>query len=126
MWYQVPRWRNRLIAEQALMRERFPHFVLCRDASDRLVWRGILVPFEEGPGFLATLVLPSDYPYASPQLFVERPAIRPDAPHLHADGTLCIYKDDWSPGTGTAASVLPLAAVWLLNYLLWIATGEVW
>ena len=126
MWYQMPRWRSRLIAEQALMRERFPHFVLSRDSSDRLVWRGVLVPYERGPGFLIALVLPSSYPYEPPRLFVEQPVIRSDSPHVHPDGSVCVYKDDWSPDTGTVASVVPLASAWLLLYLIWLLTGEVW
>src|SRR5688572_13325921 len=72
MWYREARWRNRLLAEHALMEERFPQFVLTQDQSELLVWRGILEPVE-GAQFIISATMPRNYPYAAPQLRVEEP-----------------------------------------------------
>jgi len=123
MWYREAKWRNRLLAEQALMRERFPQFVLTRSSAALLVWRGVLVPVEEA-SFEISVTMPSRYPYLTPELRAERPRLQPGAPHLYANGTLCVHKLNWDPMRGTVASVIPLAAAWLVGYLNWTRTGE--
>ena len=44
MWYRQPKWRNRLIAEAALMKERFPSFRLTQGQDGALRWIGPLNP----------------------------------------------------------------------------------
>lgn len=123
MWYREVQWRNRLLVEQALMLERFPQFLLTRSPAALLVWRGVLVP-AEGVSFEITVTMPVRYPYVAPELRAERPPLRPGAPHLYANGTLCVHKLNWDPTRGTVASVIPLAAAWLIGYLNWTRTGE--
>ncbi len=123
MWYREAKWHNRLLAEQSLMHERFPQFVLTQSPSDLLVWRGVLVPVEGAP-FEISVTMPARYPYGAPELRAERPRIRPGAPHLYANGTLCVHRLSWDPMRGTVVSVIPLAAAWLVGYLNWLRTGE--
>ncbi len=123
MWYRNPKWCNRLIAEQLLMHERFPQFRLLQALDGCLVWRGVLVPVA-GSSFEISITVPARYPYEVPELRSERPAIRSGAPHLYANGTLCVHRSGWDPMRGTVASLVPLAAAWLVGYLHWTQTGE--
>ena len=123
MWYQEPKWRNRLVVEAGLLRQRFPGFVLTRSGAGLLVWRGIVQPVV-GAAFEITATMPARYPYEAPELRVERPRLRPGAPHVYASGALCIHKQSWDPMRGTVASVIPLASAWLVGYLAWLRTGE--
>ena len=123
MWYLDKRWHNRLIAEQSLMGERFPQFALTRSPSGLLVWRGVLVPVKDSP-YEISVTMPVRYPYEAPELRAERPRISHGAPHLYANGALCVHKLSWDPMRGTVVSVIPLAAAWLVGYLNWARTGE--
>lgn len=124
MWYREARWKARLLLEQALMRERFPQFILTRGVGGTLVWRGVLEPVR-GSRFEITATMPTDYPYTAPALHVIRPRLRSSAPHLY-QGTmdLCVHKATWIPMRGTVASMIPLASAWLVAYLNWERTGE--
>jgi len=105
------------------MAQRFPQFVLTRDPGALLVWRGIVEPIP-GTRFEITATMPARYPYEAPELRVERPRLRAEVPHLYANGTLCIHKQNWDPMRGTVASVIPLASAWLVGYLAWLRTGQ--
>lgn len=122
MWHQQERWSHRLLAEQELMRSRFPRFALIESHGGGLRWVGMIQPVA-GRNFIVSVRYPDNYPYLPPTLFVEKPALRPGAPHRYVDGSICVHKDRWEPATGTAASCVPLAAAWLTAYLAWLA-GE--
>ena len=122
MWHHEARWQSRLFAEEALMRERFPGFAL-RRRLDELFWEGTLEPIQ-GRRFRITLTYPSRYPYQEPVLRVVRPSLRDGAPHRYVDGSICVHRSGWNPATGTAASMIPLASVWLVGYLNWLENGE--
>ncbi|MDM7913881.1 MAG: hypothetical protein QUU85_01255 [Candidatus Eisenbacteria bacterium] len=122
-WYQEGRWQHRLLAEQELMKSRFPQFRLVQAAGGDLRWIGTLEPVA-GQEFLVSLCYPRRYPYESPKLFVEEPRIRSGAPHLYADGSLCVYKQRWDPETSTATSCIPLLAAWLARYVHWLQHQE--
>ena len=122
MWYREPKWRNRLIAEAALMKERFPGFRLIRGQENSLRWVGILSPMPDSE-FLVSLTYPADYPYREPKLRVERPGLVTGAPHVYNDGSLCIHRRGWDPSRGTAASEVPLIAAWLVAYQVWRRHG---
>jgi ubiquitin-protein ligase len=124
VWYQQPRWQRRLVVESALMSERFPTFVLTRSSAGLLVWRGVIRPIDD-VSFAITATTPARYPYEAPELRVEQPPLRLGAPHLYASGALCIHKQNWDPMRGTVASVIPLASAWLVGYLAWLRTGEI-
>lgn len=124
-WYLDSKWRRRLVVEQQLMRDRFPSFELRRGREGELYWRGNLQPVNSIV-FVVAVRYPRTYPYNAPVLQVVEPRLHPGAPHRYADsdGSICIHKQGWNPATGTAASVVPLAAAWLVAYCHWLATGE--
>jgi hypothetical protein len=105
------------------MQERFPQFVLKKDASGSLFWEGLLKPVS-GFAFLVRAAYPERYPYLEPVLQVVRPGIRSGAPHLYVNGALCVHRNGWNSATGTAASMIPLASDWLRHYILWERTGQ--
>jgi len=123
VWYREAKWRNRLVAEQSLMRERFPQFALTRSPGGLLVWRGVITPVN-GAAFEISVTMPARYPYEAPELRAEVPRIRPGAPHVYANGSLCVHRLNWDPMRGTVVSVIPLAAAWLVGYLNWTRSGE--
>jgi ubiquitin-protein ligase len=124
VWHREERWSSRLALEDALMRERFPQFVMTLSEADALVWRGILEPVP-GSAFEVTVTAPARYPYEPPVLHVVKPRLRADAPHVYRGSLdLCVHKDNWMSMQGTVASMVPLAAAWLVAYLHWEQTGE--
>ena len=123
MWYREARWQRRLLAEKALMRERFPGFSLHRSRRGELAWEGTLEPLP-GARFRLRLVYPSHYPYQEPSLWVVKPELHPGTPHRYVGGSLCVHRTGWNPATGTAASMIPLAGDWLLHYVHWVTAGR--
>lgn len=55
---------------------------------------------------------------------------RPDGespPHMYVGDKLCLYlpsANEWTPQKALAATIIPWASEWLLNYELWLVTGE--
>jgi hypothetical protein len=48
-------------------------------------------------------------------------------PHLHSDGSLCLYYPparEWRRDMLLGDTILPWSAEWLLHYELWLATGK--
>lgn len=124
MWYEEQRWRARLVAEQELMRSRFPGFKLTRAGDGGLRWVGVIEPVSGYP-FFVSLRYPPHYPYQEPKSFVEAPPLRAGAPHVYAnDLSLCVHKAAWDPMTGTAAGCVPLVSAWLVAYVNWLESGE--
>jgi hypothetical protein len=123
VWYIENRWHNRLLAEQALMEDRFPQFRLIRMPGGELAWVGYLRP-TGGSEYLVSLTYPARYPYREPKLRVERPRLRDNAPHTYLDQSLCVHRSSWDPQRSTAVSEVPLIAAWLVAYENWVRTGE--
>lgn len=62
-----------------------------------------------------------------PRVRVLRPKLVDGAPHLYADGSLCLYwpkEWHWAPCEAIGETLLPWAALWLYYYELWLDTGE--
>lgn len=62
-----------------------------------------------------------------PTVRVERPKLKPGAPHLYPDGRLCLYYPPdrrWHSGYLLADTILPWTASWLYFYELWLDTDE--
>jgi ubiquitin-protein ligase len=123
-WYEDPRWRRRLLAEQELMRARFPQFVLKRGRAGELYWRGAVEPVPRAV-FIVRVVYPATYPFVEPTLRVDTPPLRAGAPHVYADGSLCVHRRQWDPTRGTAPSLVPVLCGWLFMYERWRLHGEV-
>lgn len=105
------------------MQPSFPQFVYGR-VNGRPTWTGDLQPDPSSPCYRIriTLCLPK-----SPRVNVITPTIRRDAPHLYADGSLCLYyppDGSWLPTKFIADTIVPWTAYWLACYELWLLTGE--
>lgn len=110
------------MAEVVVMHAHFPGFQLTKGTNGSLTWVGVVTPTPEDD-FLVAIVYPDNYPYQSPALWALEPPLRPGAPHLYMDGSLCIHANNWDPERGTAASCVTLAAAWLVAYEAWRQTG---
>lgn len=126
-WYE--RRAGRLASESKVMRERFPRFHLVQNSDGSLSWVGVLTPVR-GQSHLVEVRYPSDYPFSAPAAFVLRPKLEP-SPHRYGDEHLCLMHNSdrpeydssgrlvasntWLP-TATAATIVPLIAVWLGVY----------
>lgn len=123
MWYLQHRWRSRLVAEAAVMGDRFPGFRLRVDGSASLFWVGVLTPLSDTE-FVVAVVYPADYPYRAPSLWILEPDLTSGVPHMYPDGSICIHANNWDPERGTAVSCVTLIAGWLVAYVNWQRTGE--
>lgn len=126
MFPETERDRERLLLEDAAMRARFPHFMLQTTPNGELEWLGSVEPIP-GREFLITIAYPPWYPNEEPIIRVQYPALDPRTPHVYsrATGHICVHKQgDWNPDRHTAASCVPMVAVWLFTYMLWRDYGE--
>lgn len=105
------------------MRRRFPGLV-ARVTPNGVVWRGTLRPTEDSPAYEVRVTYERR---RVPRVFVRSPRLRPGAPHLYDDGSLCLYwpvEWRWSDQAQLADTILPWTALWLFYYELWVVTGE--
>lgn len=98
------------------MNRRFPGFAFERKTMS---WYGTLQPTDESPDYRikVTYRIPR-----SPQVWVMRPSIDPEAKHRYDDRSLCLHypkDDDWQPGFFLAKTILPWTAEWLYYYEVW-------
>jgi hypothetical protein len=111
-----------LAIQQACIRERFPQFKYSRAKS---AWTGKLRPTERSPEYLVEITYKL---YSIPNVFVFKPKIRPDAPHIYKQsGTLCLYYPEdgsWNGRMLLGKTIFLWTAEWLYYYELWLATGE--
>jgi ubiquitin-protein ligase len=121
-WYK--RHWKRLKAEEIIMTERFPQFVL-KGNRKQLFWEGILMTNFE-THYKVKIVYPINYPYQRPAFRVEWPRIIKGAPHIYADGSLCVYPDHWNYKRCTAPAGVPLVSSWLAMYEIWLRTRKKW
>jgi len=116
---------QRLRAEQIIMSERFPQFVLKKDLLGRLFWEGILIT-NFGTHYRVRIIYPDNYPYQRPSFRIVHPKVKKDCPHVFLDGSLCVYPDHWDHKRCTAPAGVPLVASWLAMYEIWLRTGRGW
>ena len=105
------------------MRTLFPGFV-SRVTKEGVVWHGTLRPTEDSPTYAVKVTYRAR---RAPRVFVQSPRLRPGAPHLYKDGSLCLYwpaEWRWTAMESMAETIIPWAALWLFYYELWIVTGE--
>lgn len=122
-WYQ--RYPLRISAEKIIMGENYPQFVLKADEKQQLFWDGLLQT-NFGSVYQVNISYPQSYPWQKPKLEVIHPQVRRDAPHRFADGSLCIYPDNWNYKQATAPAAVPLIAGWLALYEVFLRTGQRW
>lgn len=107
------------------MRERFPSFCYSREPG-WIGWIGSLQPTELSPNYKLRI----EYRGAqSPKVHVIDPPIHAGAPHMYADGSLCLFypRDrSWGKQTIIAQAIVPWAAEWLFFYECWLETDTWW
>jgi len=122
-WYE--RYPLRIAAEQIIMAENYPQFVLKSDDNKRLFWDGMLQTNFDTL-YRVNINYPMSYPWQKPKLEIVQPQIDPFAPHRFADGSLCVYPKGWNHKQATAPAAVPLIAAWLALYEIFLRTGEGW
>ena len=126
-WYETR--KGRLVTERDVMKERFPRFHMVQNSDGSLSWIGVLTPVRSR-SHLVEVRYPSDYPFSAPAAYVLRPALEP-SPHRFGGDRLCLMhpsekpeydssgrlvaSNTWLP-SATAATIVPLIAVWLGVY----------
>ncbi len=106
------------------MRAAFPSFAPTFTRRGGIAWNGTLQPTEESPAYRVAIYHEPD---RSPKVRVTDPLLRPGAPHLYSDGSLCLYwREDWhwAPHATLAETIIPWTALWLYYYEIWLITGE--
>jgi hypothetical protein len=121
-----PKRRALNVAQQALaLRREFPGTkpdIRC----GRLVWIGTLQPTPLSRSYTVRIDLAHD---GVPHVLVLEPALETRAgaslPHVYREGTLCLYtRGEWHPAMLLVRTIVPWTSEWLLNYEIWLATGE--
>ena len=104
---------------------RFPGFSPVRTPGTT-EWRGTLQPRDTSPAYRVAVEVRQTVG-GVPKVRVVWPELMPNAPHLYANGTLCLYwpqEWSWRYDTLIAETILPWAALWLFYYELWLDCGE--
>jgi hypothetical protein len=91
----------------------------------RFVWTGMLQPSPLSRSYCVQV----DYePPRPPRVRVlDRLETRPGEalPHTYNTGTLCLHDpDEWTASMYIAHTIVPWTAEWLINYEIWLATGD--
>lgn len=122
--YRIPRQRERPIRQWAAMRGMFPQFTSLLTRRGGVRWTGTLQPTPDSPVYAVRI---EHEPDRTPRVFIDRPKIKPSAPHCFADGSLCLFwpaEWRWRPSESLAATLVPWTALWLYHYEVWQVTGE--
>jgi hypothetical protein len=120
---RIPKNKISLAQQDMFLRHEFPQFQFVWEHGTG-IWRGTLQPREISPIYSIMIK------YAvglRPKVWVTKPQIRYDSPHIFKDNSLCLwwYKEwDWSPTEDISKTVVPWAAIWLYYYELWMDNGE--
>jgi hypothetical protein len=66
-----------------------------------------------------------DYrPEKSPRVFVVRPSLTGNPPHVYREGNLCLYWHDYDNTMSFRETIVPWTAEWLYFYELWQTCGQ--
>ena len=117
----LPKQRRLTLAQQKfLIGQRFPQF---RFSKTRETWVGQLSPTLKSPKYIIRIIYKE---YGSPKVYVVKPEIVPNCPHIYRDGSLCLYypgDNSWNQSKSIATTIIPWTAEWLFFYEGWLATG---
>jgi hypothetical protein len=120
----VRRYPHRFALEWRAMAELFPGFRFV--GHPRPMWIGMLTVRHFNQTFVVRYEYTPEYPDELPKLFVMRPALPRNTPHVYADGSVCVHpesapRDLWAPPASLA-----LCQAWLFKFSHWQATGRPW
>jgi len=119
---------QRALREQALLAREYPGFNLDVDDDGTPFVQGTIGPTETLHGAYHVLVeLPPGYGEGvMPRAYLLSPELRPGAPHVFADGSLCLDHSGAFTRRSTIVTFLAWVSVWLVLYEGWVDTGEKW
>jgi hypothetical protein len=119
----IPNKKLSLAFQNAFIQQHFPQFRFeWRNSTG--IWRGTLQPRDISQVYNVLIKYNPDF---KPIVWVTKPNIKPDAPHIYKDKSLCLwwYKEwNWSPDQNIALTLVPWTALWLYYYEIWLDTGE--
>ena len=116
---------NMPLRQVAGMRARWPgmNHRIGRDHRT-VIWEGHLQPTPESRQYRLRI----EYgPFGPPKAFVVSPKLPKDAPHVYADGSLCLYwpvERRWNDRASIADTIMGWAALWLYYFEVWKVAGE--
>jgi hypothetical protein len=126
-WYDYD--PQRVILEQQVMAQRFPHFQLVR-RGPALCWVGTLVT-NRGNRYSILVEYPEHFPTQAPTVYPLDPVVDStdlygQLKHQYPDGKLCLYYpgDRTFARETTAATVVAVAAAWFFAYESWLESGK--
>lgn len=116
-----------LSLQQAALRKLFPESSALIRRSE-LIWLGVLTPSALS---LAYRVRVSYKLTGNPEVEVLDPRLQKrgsaSPPHLYPGNKLCLYlpkTGEWRRTMHLSATIIPWTSEWLLNYEVWLVTGE--
>jgi hypothetical protein len=128
-WSGTAYGRWRLNAEIEAMK-RFPDFSLEVPGVGCAVWTGVLrCTFWPCRRYSIRVVYPDYFPHVAPVVYIDRPSLAYDTPHLLSRSRPCLYADlrhvrhGYDPARTTAATLVAWTALWIHAYETWQATG---
>lgn len=106
-----------------LLLHRFPFFRAKALRTGYAEWIGDLQPSEISAVYSIKVV----YVKNLPKVWVLSPDLKPRAPHLYKDRSLCLYwpqDGSWTPECILADTIVPWTAFWLYYYEIWLDTNK--
>lgn len=106
--------------------QSFPEFKFFKNNKESY-WIGKIQPTESSSIYTIKII----YKYKkSPKVFVKKPTILQNSPHVYSDGSLCLYypydKNYNNKQSIIADTIIPWTAEWLYFYEIWLETGIWW
>lgn len=119
---------RRALTEQALLAKEYPGFSIEVDDDGTPYAHGWIGPTHSLRGrYHILLVLPPGYGQGvTPSAFVLEPELRQGAPHLFANGSLCLDHTSAFSTKATLVTYLAWVSVWLVLYEGWLDSGVRW
>ncbi|MCK6549656.1 hypothetical protein L6R52_27720 [Myxococcota bacterium] len=127
-FYASAEGERRALLELELLTREYPSFAMDLHEDGTPFVHGWLGPTDTlRARYHVLLVLPPGYGQgAQPLAYVLEPEIPREAPHLFADGSLCLDHDGAFRPASTLVTFLAWVAVWLVLYEGWRETGVRW
>ena len=115
---------HRFALERRAMVHHFPAFRYT--AQPFPAWLGMMAVPQFDRNFAVAYRYPSGYPDEAPHVFVLRPALPAETPHVNSDGSVCVHPVDCPLERWAPPASLALTAAWLFKFCDWQATGRTW
>jgi len=127
-WWQTDYGRWRFAAEAEAM-HRFPEFRAAVSRNGNLSWAGWLQSgLPPGRRYLVRVEYMSCFPDEPPVVWIVKPELPFEVPHLLSGQRPCLYRggydEGYDPARTTAATLVSWTALWIHAFETWQATGS--